>query len=365
MARKATSKQSKENEPSKLTLERTQNWKHIVFPVEPVPLKSLLNQELSIFDSGRSTAIVGQWPDGEKGIFAVQSAKYSLIPNRLFQTAADRVLGDDYQVLVRFSRKGDFQINLVLPERVEWHSTARIESDFAPRDILQRQITILNSYTGKSQIHLQATELKQVLTQRVRISYYRQICTNGLMAWADEFLTMDEYFDYLATGKKPTERHFAFDRSLEGFTHDKTSIETYTTESTQQLLQKSFSHRGLEEKPFLEFLCQFLTETIAYGQQSNSLTLPVYQKMTQKRVDDTAKALDLLIDASLPKKLAMAALERMNEEAVALQVQPNAWLLYNGANHALFNQPSSVPLDVRYKLDARLFHTVNTAYLLN
>ena len=268
------------------------------------------------------------------------------------------MLGPDHSALIRYTRKGEFQINLVLPEVITFQ-------DENQKDLLQRQITILNSYTGKSQIHLQATELKRVLSQRVRISYFRQICTNGLMAWADEFFTLDEYFDFLATGEKSADRRWNSNRQLDQYTQGQTSFEEYEEKEMTNLLRKSFSHRGLEENFFYEFLCEFLTSVVNMSKDQESLTLSVFDAMSRKPVLDNETAQKILIDANLPRKLAKAAIERMEAEALQLETAPNAWLLYNGANHALFNQQSSIALDGRYSMDKIMFDAVNTAYLLN
>lgn len=355
---KSTANTPKKNDLSKMGLLQGGTWNDIVFPIETVPLSKMLSSNYTIFDSGRSTALVGTWPDGETGIFALQSAKYSLMPNKIFQQAATTVLGPDHSALIRYTRKGEFQINLVLPEVISFQQDNQ-------KDLLQRQITILNSYTGKSQIHLQATELKRVLSQRVRISYFRQICTNGLMAWADEFFTLDEYFDFLATGEKSADRRWNATRNLDQYTQGQTSFEEYEEKEMTNLLRKSFSHRGLDETFFYEFLCEFLTSVVNMSKDRDSLTLSVFDAMSQKPVQDNEQAMKLLIDASLPQKLAKAAIERMEAEALQLETAPNAWLLYNGANHALFNQQSSIPLDGRYSMDKTMFDAVNTAYLLN
>lgn len=354
----STAKQGQKNERSQFGLVHSNQWQDIVFPIETTPLTKLLATPFTIFDSGRSTALIGTWPDGEQGIFALQSAKYSLIPNQIFQNAADTVLGPEHNVLIRYSRKGDFQINLVLPEVIAFQEGNQ-------KDLLQRQITILNSYTGKSQIHLQATELKRVMTQRVRVSYYRQVCTNGLMGWASEYFTMDEYLTYLVTGERPVDRRWKNSTVPQEYLKSETTLENVEERELSTLLKKSFTHRGLDTGAFYTFLCEFLTNAILLGKEQPDLTLSVFDAMSQKRVVDKEKAQELLIDASLPQKLAKAAIQQMEAEAIALETTPNAWLLYNGANHALFNQQSSIPLDERYSLDKKMFDAVNLAYLVN
>ena len=168
----------------------TSSWDTICFPVQSVPVDSVLDETYRMIPNDRQRLIVGTMPDDKRHIFAVQSPRYSLVPNAIIRDAVTEVAGGEQPVHIRYSRNGEFIINVLLPE----------QTTIGPNDIIQRQLTFTNSYTGKSQFTIQGTEMKRVRAQKVRVAYYRQICSNGMMGWADEFVSLDEYLNWLVTG---------------------------------------------------------------------------------------------------------------------------------------------------------------------
>lgn len=152
----------------------TTNWETICFPVQSIPARHILPDTYRMMPSDRQRLIVGTMrpttgEPGEKRIFAVQSAGYSLVPNATIRDAVTDVLGPDQPVHIRYNQLGEYAINVILPD----------QTTVGPDDTIQRQLTFTSSYTGKSHFTIQGKEMKQVRQQKVRMAFYRQICTNG------------------------------------------------------------------------------------------------------------------------------------------------------------------------------------------
>lgn len=300
------------------------SWDTICFPVQSVPVNSVLDDSFRMIPNDRQRLIVGDMPDDKWHIFAVQSPGYSLVPNAIIRDAVAEVAGAEQPVHIRYSRNGEFIINVLLPDQIT----------VSPNDVIQRQLTFTNSYTGKSQFTIQGTEMKRVREQKVRVAYYRQICSNGMMGWADEFVSLEQYLDWLATGTTPEKVNV---KGLEW---------AYTETDVTQDLRRIFTHRGINLELFQAFLVQFLRDFMAYARHCPS---PVTK---------------LIRRVGVSRQLINAAMERMEVEEQALGTDANAWLLYNGVNHALFNTNSGLALPARFALDERVFHAVASSYVL-
>lgn len=318
------------------------SWDTICFPVQSVPFNSVLDDSFRMIPNDRQRLIVGNMPDDKRHIFAVQSPGYSLVPNAIIRDAVAEVAGAEQPVHIRYSRNGEFIINVLLPDQIT----------VSPNDVIQRQLTFTNSYTGKSQFTIQGTEMKRVREQKVRVAYYRQICSNGMMGWADEFVSLDQYLDWLATGTTPEKADV---KGLEW---------TYTQADVTQDLRRIFTHRGINLELFQAFLVEFLRDFMAYARHCPSPTAELFSVMQDTAVPDRDEAAKLIRRVGVSRQLINAAMERMEVEEQALGTDANAWLLYNGVNHALFNTNSGLALPARFALDERVFHAVASSYVL-
>lgn len=320
----------------------TDSWDTICFPVKSVPSRDILPDPYRMIPNDRKHFIVGNMPSEERQIFAVQSPRYSLIPNSIIRDAVTEVTGIEQPVNIRYSRNGEYAINIILPD----------ETTVGPNDVIQRQLTFTNSYTGKSQFTIQGTEMKRVREQKVRVAFYRQICSNGMMGWADEFVSLDQYLDWLVTGQTPEKANV---KGLEW---------VYESAETLRAYQHIFTHRGINLNQFRAFLVNFLRDFLRYAQDCPSPTQAVFTVMQDTAVTDRQEAAKLIRKVGISQKLVDAAMERMALEECVLGADPNAWLLYNGVNHALFNGNSGLTLPARYALDEKAFHAIAASYIL-
>ena len=340
-SKKAMRKASQNNQ-----LLTTTDWETICFPVKSVPVGQIIREPYRMIPSDRQRMIVGTHPSAdsqpaEKHVFAVQSAGYSLVPNSTLRDAVTQVLGHDQPVHIRYNNLGEYAINVILPD----------ETTIGPNDIIQRQLTFTNSYTGKSQFTIQGKEMKQIRQQKIRIAFYRQICTNGMMGWADEFYSLDEYLNWLVTGKQSDEVKA---KGLEWVTEQQEPATDF---------QHIFTHRGIDLEEFQRFLVGFLRDFTNYARTSESPTLDVFRVLHDRVITDREEAASVIRKVGIPKKLVMAAIERMEHEERLLNSEPNAWLLYNGINYALFNEDTGLSMSARFHQDERAFHAIASQYL--
>lgn len=324
-----------------IKLDRATTWDALCFPVEAVPLESLLPTGYRIVPTDRKQAIVGELPDGTKNIFAMQSGEYSLIKNEVLREAAELYL-PEHSIDASFTPQGEFSINLILPDEIN------IASKKGHADRLYKTMIINNSYTGKTPFTLQGTALREHTGTRMRVSYYRQICENGLMGWADDYMTLDEYLGWLANGKPKKYKDAKKVKPAE-------LVENVLVKETEILVQKKFAHKGLDIAWFEQHLRDVFQ---AFSKQQSSLTVEVYRQLAQAAAPDDAG--QLIAEVGLPKMLARTALERLRKEERELETPANLWLAYNAINYALFNSRSSLTINDRYRLDETAFHHLAT-----
>lgn len=344
----------------------TENWDQIAYPVQLQAFQTLLGGYTSVARD-RQQFIVGYPPDQEKPvIFGLQGNKYSLFENRLIRQVASKVLGR-YALKAAYSQQGEFSLTLSLPtQRFDVLSPIRKNSKPSTTpDTLEKALIITNSYTGKSPFTIQGKVLStsRSITQnevaaRMRVSHYRLVCGNGLMGWADEFFSLDEYADWLAQAQ-PTR--------LTNVRETKTFFEpqhTLTTEHVEkeEVTTLPFSrirHSGFTEESFEKTLSDLMSEFV--GAQ-DSLSRQLYTRLAEHAIRPH-RAANYLKKVKIPRKLVQQAIDRMSVEAGILDAKPNLWLLYNGLNHSLFQQPTSLSINQRYDLDGSLFHALSQAVL--
>jgi len=320
-------------------LSHTTTWDDICFPVETVALERLLPENYSVIATDRQRAIVGQKAGGINHVFGIQSKSYSLIPNSLIKAVADECLGVDYELSIRHSSQGDFSIGIVMPDSLVIGKIGN--------DTIRKQLTFTNSYNGKTPFTIQGHEIRGIKSAVMRVSYYRQICANGMMGWADEFISLDAYLHWLTIGMPANAKVIGLEERFEQKEEDR--------------FLRIFSHKGINLDKFQQFLVGLVSDFSQTKKESN--TSQVYNLMTDLKVTDLEEATEIVRKVGIPKKLIAAALERMELEQGMLQNPANVWLLYNAVNHTLFNQSTSMSVQDRFYADERVFHGLLTAYL--
>jgi hypothetical protein len=214
-------------------------------------------------------------------------------------------------------------------------------------DTIRKQLTFTNSYNGKTPFTIQGHEMRGIKSAVMRVSYYRQICSNGMMGWADEFISLDDYLRWLTNGMPANVKVKRFEERFE--------------QKEEEQFFRIFSHKGINLDKFQQFLVGLV---INFSQiKKESSTSQVYNLMTDLQLTDLEEATEIVRKVGIPKKLIVAALERMELEQGMLQSPSNVWLLYNAVNHSLFNQSTSMSVQDRFYADERVFHGLLTEYL--
>lgn len=328
------------------TLDRANHWDSVCFPVSTQPTAKLLNGQF-ILPTDRAQAVVGEMKAGEQTIFALQSVEYTLIPNQLVREVAEQYL-PGHKLDASFNSRGEFSLNLIMPDEINEMKT---QGNSKVRDRLFRSVIINNSYSGKTPFSLQGSaewEREQTSTQsKMRVSYYREVCTNGLMGWADDYYTLDEYLTWLSKGK-PT-KHVKIRQEKPAELVEVT--ERKTQREQEILVERKFHHKSLNLDVFKAHLEQAFQQFL---RQRNSLTATVYKQLSRTAVGKDRER--LFADTKLPKTLARIALERLAHEEQLLQTPANLWLAYNAANYALFQSKSALPISERFHQDEQMFH---------
>jgi hypothetical protein len=171
----------------------------------------------------------------------------------------------------------------------------------ADKDALNAMIEVQNSYDGS-------------LQHSMALSYYRQVCTNGMMAW-----------------KKET-----------------------------QIAQR-------HDKDFL-----FNLDKILVRLHKLDVQLQEFRKLTERTV--TSKEMEQIMDKlkefkshdAFPKKIIQEVPLKVHQEAEELKTAPNAWLLYNGFNYFLnHDQRIGLGMDSKEKIDRNVLKVIQQELALN
>lgn len=301
------------------SLERVNQWEQICFPVHTLPLSQLLPARYELLATDRQTAIVGESDPGSFQVFALQGKDYSLIPNKILQEVVNSCI-TDYTLDIHFSERGEFSIAIILPQSVS-----------IGQEKVYKSLILNNSYTGKTPFTIQGTTLKDEQGGKARVSFYRQLCANSLMGWADDFNSLEQYQYWLGSGQKQKTSNFDID--------------------TTSVVHKKISHKKLD----LSWFAHYLKEVInSFLSQTNSVTAQVHSLLTQ--VSPPKQVQELMVETGIPKQLAKIAMERLRKEEKLLQTEANLWLVYNAINYSLLNSRSSLTISDRYELDKKALH---------
>lgn len=309
--------------------ELSTDWLDICFPVEPMLLSDLL-PDYDIMATDRQKLIVGQLPGGRKTLFGIQSADYTIIPNRAIQEVVDELI-PDYQLLIKHTNTGEFSISIILPTSLS-----------VGTEQLQRSLTITNSYNGKTPFSIQGQSLTALLDPATHLgsSVYRNVCQNGLLGWADSFTDLATYQTWLGHWAKGSQKMPSVNIP------PSPSRSQRSTPDIRKLHQ-----RALTIPLFQQQLHELLVEHLSTGATLTATVYDHFQQTDMAGVHET-----ILQKLPVPAQLIKQARERLRLEERLLNSPPSCWLLYNAVNYALFTARSSLTLNDRYRLDERVFH---------
>ena len=310
--------------------ELTQQWEDICYPIQPIWLTDLL-PDYDIIATDRQQLVVGQLAGGRKTLFGIQSADYSIIPNVAIREVVDELI-PEYELLIKHTNTGEFSISIILPASLT-----------VGDEVLQRSLTITNSYNGKTPFSIQGQSLTALLDPSTHLgsSVYRNVCQNGLLGWADPFLDVANYQTWLGQWVKGKHKMPVIKSQL---------APTRTQRSAPDI--RKIHHSALTIPRFQEHLRELVVDHLT---NQSTLTATVYNHFQR---NDTATAVNekLLKKLPVPAQLIKQARERLRMEERLLNVPASYWLLYNAVNYALFTGRSSLTLNDRYRLDERVFH---------
>jgi hypothetical protein len=306
----------------------TESWDEICYPVKPIWLTDLL-PDYDIVATDRQQLVAGEWLDGRKTLFGVQSADYTIIPNSAIREVVDELLVD-YRLLIKYTTTGEFTIMIILP------ATQSIG-----QERLQQSLILTNSYNGRTPFSIQGQTLTSLLeaTPQLGSSLYRSVCQNGLLGWADAFSTISDYQQWLGEWAKGRAKG-------KGALQAAQSLPTRSGGDIRKV-----HHRSLTIERFQGYLRELLQ---AHLSSPIRLTPTVYHQLQQVAL--TGKQETLLRGLPIPAQLAKQARDRLRLEERLLDTSASYWLLYNAVNYALFTSRSSLTLNDRYRLDERVFH---------
>jgi hypothetical protein len=278
----------------------------------------------------RQKLIVGQPTGGRKTLFGIQSADYTIIPNSAIREVVDELI-PAYELLIKHTNTGEFSISIILPASLS-----------VGNELLQRSLTITNSYNGKTPFSIQGQSITALLdpTTHLGSSVYRNVCQNGLLGWADSFTDLATYQNWLGHWAKGPQKAPA------AKTSPAASRPPRPTSDIRKLHQSA-----LTIPLFQQQLRELVVDHLATG---TTLTASVYDHFQQTNMADEHE--DILRKLPVPVQLIKQARERLRLEERLLNSPPSCWLLYNAVNYALFTARSSLTLNDRYRLDERVFH---------
>ena len=310
--------------------ELTQQWEDICYPIQPVWLSDLL-PDYDIIATDRQQLVVGQLAGGRKTLFGIQSADYTIIPNEAIREVIDELI-PDYQLLIKHTNTGEFSISIILPASLS-----------VGDEVLQRSLTITNSYNGKTPFSIQGQSLTALLDPSTHLgsSLYRNVCQNGLLGWADPFSDLANYQSW-----------------LNQWVQGKQKMPVIKTQSAPVRPQRSapdirqLHHSTLTIPLFQGHLRELVLDHLT---SKPTLTATIYDHFLDKDTSTTDNE-SLLKKLPVPAQLIKQARERLRLEERLLNAPTSYWLLYNAVNYALFTGRSSLTLNDRYRLDERVFH---------
>jgi Domain of unknown function (DUF932) len=175
----------------------------------------------------------------------------------------------------------------------------------ADKDVVNAMIEVQNSYDGS-------------MKQSIGLSYYRQICSNGMMGWRQEDSFSDKHeknkeVRYLTNLERILKRLDSLDNQLQQF-------------------------RKLQERQVTQLEMERIMTVIREFKHNDSF----------------------------PKKILPEVPSKVYEEAQAIGTAPTAWLLYNGFNHFLnHDERVGISMDVKEQVDRNVLSVIRKELALN
>lgn len=274
---------------------RTASLENILFNVEQVELTPN-REQFTEYDFGGQYASIIYCPSMNK-VLHLSGRNYQLITNeQLIMPIYDKLQsmfgesGFDVSCMSEDDRR--FSARFVLKDKV---------IEVAQKDYVNLMIEVQNSYDGS-------------LRHSLGLSYFRQVCTNGLMAWRKETALDNKHVsDYV---------------------------------------------------PNLEIIIKRLDELDNSLQQFRKLT---ERRVSSKEIDGIMEKLrEFKHNDSFPKKLLSEVSMKVHQEVEQLNSEPNAWILYNGFNNILNHHPSvGLAMDIKERVDRNVLRLIRQELSLN
>lgn len=170
----------------------------------------------------------------------------------------------------------------------------------ANKDFVNAMIEVQNSYDG-------------TLRHSISLSFYRKICSNGMMGWRKE---------------------------------------------------STISHK--HNSDYLLNLDQVLTRLNKLEEDLQKFQLLSNRTITSKEIEQISEALKASKYDQFPKKLIGEVPMQMYREVEALESKPNAWLLYNAYNRLLnHDERVGLAMDIKERVDRNVLSTISKELHLN
>jgi Domain of unknown function (DUF932) len=268
----------------------------ILFPVQSMSPQDLFGGYE--FGGQMSTAIYA--PTQHK-LLHLGGSNYKLISNEelispIFDKLKEVVGETGFEVQCWNEDDRRFSARFILKEKI---------IKVADNDMVNAMIEVQNSYDGS-------------LKQSVGLSYYRQVCSNGMMGWRQEDSFADKHYKQIK------------DRYMDNLTRLLQRLDTLDNQLQQ--------FKKLQERQITQIELEGIMEKIR-GFKSND---------------------------SFPKKIIAEVPMKMYQEAEVIGSQPTAWLLYNGFNHFLNHDTRiGLAMDIKENIDRNILSTIRTELALN
>ena len=269
---------------------------NIMFPVEVRPVQSYFGHEVAFGQQLSTVVLAPSLNEGRGKVLNLAGSAYAVERNEDFfgrlieQTRSN--FGDNLTIKVRAEDDRRFWVSLLLED----HAFA-VGQATSKKDFLTPSIEMQNSYDGS-------------LCRRTALGYWRQVCTNGLMAFSS--VTFDD-----------------------------------STRHTKHMPKLDLSGGAFQDA----------FHALTKGGELSTLT---DRRLFQHEIEAIIE--DLKADktsTAFPKRLIDDVQERMLTECEQLGVEPTAWLLYNGFNFML-NHSEKIGLrtDVKEVIDRKVLSLI-------
>ena len=274
---------------------RSASLENILFNVEQIPLDEHRSILTDCHFSNQYSSVI-YCPSMNK-ILHMAGSKYNLVTNeQLIMPIHDKltsILGSSgFTVQCKNEDDRRFSAQFILTEKV---------IQVAEKDALNAMIEVQNSYDGS-------------LQHSISLSYYRQVCTNGMMAWKKDTQVAQRHDkDFLLNVSEILKRLDSLDVQLQQF---------------RKLTERTVTSKEMEQ---------------------------IMAKLREFKSHD-----------AFPKKIIQEVPLKVYQEAEELNTAPNAWLLYNGFNYFLnHDERIGLGMDSIERIDRNVLQVIQKELVLN